>query len=104
MRPRRVGFGLRAERSVLFSLSMEISLESLVNEVVRLGLEFDGSEVSLSGVWLLSRRELAAGAGEWSMFFSLRCLLCGGPSLKMWTVSVAEETQRRVEVVLKDML
>jgi hypothetical protein len=26
------------------------------------------------------------------------------PSLKMWTVSVAEETQRRVEVVLKDML
>lgn len=27
----------------------------------------------------------------------------GGASLKMWTVSVAEETQRRVEVALKDM-
>jgi hypothetical protein len=27
----------------------------------------------------------------------------GPPSLKMWTVSVAEETQRREEVALKDM-
>ena len=32
-----------------------------------------------------------------------RCC-AAGPSLKMWTVSVAEETQRREEVVLKDML
>jgi len=28
----------------------------------------------------------------------------GVPSLKMWIVSVAEETQRREEVALKDML
>ena len=28
----------------------------------------------------------------------------GGVSLKMWMVSVAEETQRREEVALKDML
>lgn len=27
----------------------------------------------------------------------------GGASLKMWTVSVADETQRRVEVALKEM-
>ena len=33
-----------------------------------------------------------------------RCCWAAGPSLKMWTVSVAEETQRREEVVLKDML
>ena len=32
------------------------------------------------------------------------CAAAAGPSLKMWTVSVAEETQRREEVVLKDML
>jgi hypothetical protein len=31
-------------------------------------------------------------------------LVLGAPSLKMWTVSVAEETLRSVEVELKDML
>ena len=28
----------------------------------------------------------------------------GAPNLKMWTVSVAEDRQRRVDVALKDML
>lgn len=34
---------------------------------------------------------------------SFRCCT-GVPSLKMWIVSVAEETQSRLEVALKDML
>ena len=58
-------------------------------------------EVLRLGSRCLEDEEEGLMADEVSLVF-----LCwaGGPSLKIWTVSVAEETQRSDDVVLKDML
>ena len=60
---------------------------------------------SLAGLRLRSRAsdEEEGRRAEEDASLSFRC--CAGVlSLKMWIVSVAEETQRRLEVALKDML
>jgi len=61
---------------------------------------------SLEGLRLRSRaapEEEEGRRAEGEASLSLRWG-AGAPSLKMWIVSVAEETQRREEVALKDML
>lgn len=69
-------------------------------ERVRSGWEADGA-----GLRLLSRVLEEEEDGRIAEEASLPFLCCAaGLSLNIWTVSVAEETQRREEVVLKDML
>ena len=78
----------------------------LVESIPLLGEMERSTCKSLSpGLMLLSRKfgeeeRRAEGDGEGDN----RRWTGGPPSRKMWTVSVAEDTQRRDEVALKDML
>ena len=67
---------------------------------VRSSWESEGAGLRL---WSRVRDEEDEGRTAEEASLPFRCC-AAGPSLKMWTVSVAEETQRREEVVLKDML
>lgn len=95
MMPMRVPLCLRRE-----------GLEPLETARVRSGWESEPVGLRLRSLLLL--REVGRRALSSSAVLSLAGRACweaeGATSLKMWTVSVAEETQRREEVALNAIL
>jgi len=82
-----------------------VGLSGFLSDAVASVVLSSYSEVSLVSSLLglvLRSREIEDGL-TWEDILLLRLALWG-PRRKIWTVSVAEETQRSVEVELKDML